>query len=865
MYPVQFRSAARWLPAVLLVLLLLWLALPRLLGLAAERWLDIPGLENLHVDIENVGAGHARLREVRAVYTSAGGYRFQIALHDIGVDYSLTGRHLERLAIANGELKVFPGQATQGLPWPQLEWFSLPVSEAQVGDLRVSVTWPERPRLEAHGNFRLQQTGEALMVEFRPDTHLLRMTASQPQLSGDAFEIQVEWLPAAGPAAEARLSIARQPALQPARLVAQVPLPLLAVLGRSMGITVPQATARGTVMLKAEALLGDLAGTVRALSGEAEFADTSVQVTGMDSPLGRSLNLALTGKLRFAWQPSAALIEIQPGLRWLVVVDREPSLQANGRLDREFAIRQENGAAVSEGKFPFTIRSAKWGQWDGALERVKLTGGAGLADWSAADLQLGIKGQLKQWQQNEIQVHGVQAAGDVALHWSRSTGIRSELVLQVGAERLSRSGGSPLSVSKTTWKVSAEVAAKPEGDLWKSLMLQGEASSPNLKVDLGSKQTLTLGTTRLQLLQFSPARLQGAEGELLISSDAIRVGAWPSPDVRARLRLDGSALRADGTVLLQGKEVLRLAGTHELLRGCGKATLSSQQSLAVLGKLMQPRPQALLPLDFQAGNAEARFTLDWCSGANSRFDAKGTLQVRDATLGWERARVEAVQSTLRLDGLHPVQGRIQLAAQRGELATGTPLADLNVDLALAARMLTVHALSVKLLGGSVHSEALSLPWPPSEQAFPLEMRQIDLGQLLALFNTQGLSGSGQVGGVLPLTYRDGGLEIHDGQVNSLGAGTIKYAPVLSIPDNPGLLVLRNFQFRQLGMHVWYTSDGTYRTQATMEGNNPDFYNGYPIRFGLNINGVLPGLFRSALFSGDFNRHILEQLQSGKLE
>ena len=49
------------------------------------------------------------------------------------------------------------------------------------------------------------------------------------------------------------------------------------------------------------------------------------------------------------------------------------------------------------------------------------------------------------------------------------------------------------------------------------------------------------------------------------------------------------------------------------------------------------------------------------------------------------------------------------------------------------------------------------------------------------------------------------------------------------------------------------------------GENPDFYDGYPIRFSLNINGELPGLFRSALFSGDFNRHILEQLQSGKLQ
>jgi hypothetical protein len=67
------------------------------------------------------------------------------------------------------------------------------------------------------------------------------------------------------------------------------------------------------------------------------------------------------------------------------------------------------------------------------------------------------------------------------------------------------------------------------------------------------------------------------------------------------------------------------------------------------------------------------------------------------------------------------------------------------------------------------------------------------------------------------------------------------------------------------MRLWYGADGAYRTQATLEGSNPDFYDGYPIRFGLNINGELPGLFRSALFSGDFNRHILEQLQSGKLE
>ena len=324
-------------------------------------------------------------------------------------------------------------------------------------------------------------------------------------------------------------------------------------------------------------------------------------------------------------------------------------------------------------------------------------------------------------------------------------------------------------------------------------------------------------------------------------------------------------MRGDGGLQLQGTDVLRFVGTHALSRGCGEATLTTQQALQTLGKLLQPRPPTLLPLDFQAGEADARFTMDWCMQPRLRFDAKGSLQVRDAALGWERAKAEAVQFKLQLDGLNPLRGRIQLAAQRGELATGTPLADLNVDLALAAQTLNVHALHVKLLGGSVHSEPRSLPWPIAEQGLPLEIRQIDLGQLLALPKVHGLSGSGRLDGVLPLVYRDGSVEIRDGQLDSLGAGTLKYAPAQSITDNPGLQALRNFRYRQLGVHIWYAADGTYRTQATLEGNNPDFYNGYPIRFGLNINGKLPGLFRSAVFSGDFNRHILEQLQSGKLE
>ncbi len=861
MIPIWLRNAARWLLVVVLALLLLWLALPRLLGLAAERWLNIPGLEAVHVEVKDVGAGHARVSELRGVYQSSGGHRFGIALHDITLDYSLMRRHVERLVIANAELEILAGQPAQVSAWPQFEWPDLPLSDAHIRDLRVVVDRPEHRRLEARGDFRWRQTASQLQVEFRPAAALLRLTASHQDAPGNAVEVHAEWLPATGPGGDARLTLGRLPTQQPASLVAQVPLPVLVEVARILGVAAPLSAAGGTLTLTAEAQLGDSAGTFRTLSGEAEFTAARLQVT---APVG-PLDLAFAGKLNFAWQPATARLELQPGVHWQATVDGDQPLQASGRLERIFAIRLADGGVASAGEFPFALRSPQWGQWEGSVQRVGLKEGADLTDWSAADVQTRIKGQLKQWQQDAIQVRDVQAAGDMVLHWSRSAGVRGTLALQLSAGRLSSTGNSPFTLGRSTWTISAEGAAKAGGDLWNSVVLTGQASSPQLKMELGSGQALTLGPSRLQLLQLKPTRRQGAQGELLFSADAIRMGSGPSPNLRARLRLDGSALHADGTLLLQKTEVLRFAGSHALARGCGDATLTAHQSLSALGKLLQPRPPALYPLDFQAGEADARFTLNWCTQPSPRFNVTGTLQAHDVALGWERARVESLQTTLRLDGLYPLEGRIQLAARRGELATVTPMTDLNVDLALAAKSLMVHALDVKLLGGRVHSEPLSLPWPPSEQTLPLEIRHIDLGQLFALFTIPGLSGSGQLDGLLPLTYRHGSVEILDGQLNSDGAGIIRYAPALAISDNPGLQALRNFHFQQFGAHVWYAADGEYRTQAKLEGSNPDFYNGYPIRFGLNINGKLPGLFRAALFSGDFNRHILEQLQSGKLE
>ena len=91
--------------------------------------------------------------------------------------------------------------------------------------------------------------------------------------------------------ADARLFVSRQPDQQPARLVAQLPLPALSELGRVFGLDLPLTATGGAAMLKAEALLGETAGTVLSLSGEAEFTDAHLQATGMANFRWNSMSL----------------------------------------------------------------------------------------------------------------------------------------------------------------------------------------------------------------------------------------------------------------------------------------------------------------------------------------------------------------------------------------------------------------------------------------------------------------------------------------------------------------------------------------------------------------------------------------------
>ena len=146
---------------------------------------------------------------------------------------------------------------------------------------------------------------------------------------------------------------------------------------------------------------------------------------------------------------------------------------------------------------------------------------------------------------------------------------------------------------------------------------------------------------------------------------------------------------------------------------------------------------------------------------------------------------------------------------------------------------------------------------------PMAIIGLSLEKLLKLFDVHGLTGQGILDGAIPITLKDSGVVIEDAELHAREPGRLSYAAGAETPDeNIGLKVLRNFHYKTLRVQFNYRSEGDYTIKLTLNGSNPNFYDGYPINMTLSISGKLPGLFKSAIFSGDFNKHILESVGTG---
>jgi hypothetical protein len=391
------------------------------------------------------------------------------------------------------------------------------------------------------------------------------------------------------------------------------------------------------------------------------------------------------------------------------------------------------------------------------------------------------------------------------------------------------------------------------------LSLRGGPGLPALEIDGADGELSLLGPGIAAkgvgfALRIDPrTRLPDGGFEVSRVSDRRKPARFAPVALEGRLTPGAGRLGIDGVIRAEAAGAMaRFEGAHDLEAGGGR--LGVRVEPLRFGE-KGPRLRDLLPgwtsaVRPVAGAVDARGELLWGARGPEGF---AELGLRDLTLEAHGARIEGVNAAVRIEGpwpLHTPRGQL-LSMARVDL--GLELRNGLVRFALRRDgAIEVEQAEWTFAGGRLRSAGRIEP-DAERQELVMTLADLELGELLALVNLDGLDGSGRLEGRLPLSLDAGGLRIADAEIRASDAGgTIRYRPSGRANAALGgagaalddfLLALHDFRYERLSLHVNGDPLGEVSVGISLAGANPAHREGQPYVFNLNLEGRLGDLVR----------------------
>lgn len=348
-----------------------------------------------------------------------------------------------------------------------------------------------------------------------------------------------------------------------------------------------------------------------------------------------------------------------------------------------------------------------------------------------------------------------------------------------------------------------------------------------------------------------------------------------SLNTEAESSLDGGSVSGQSRLQLQAPAAEFSADWHwhnEQLQLQWRSNALSLPALQTPLRRLLPALALSLPapLALKAGQLTLNGDL---SAGRAPLQSTTRLQLQQGALAWsDSVSVQGLNSTLTLqqqtDGALSAGGRFDVA----QIDAGLPLTLAAVEFgyrqpARGSASLTLSPLRLALLGGTLSLPSLTID--PQQPHFNtvLQLQDIALGEILALYQQPGLNGEIRLQGSLPLQLRDGYLSVRDGVLQNSGPGWLRYqanaAVQQSAAANAGLRLaldaLTNLQVSQLQVGVDYAASGELELSCRFQGQNPDWQQGRPIDLTLNLQENLPALLRSLQLAGRISDSVQQKL------
>lgn len=308
---------------------------------------------------------------------------------------------------------------------------------------------------------------------------------------------------------------------------------------------------------------------------------------------------------------------------------------------------------------------------------------------------------------------------------------------------------------------------------------------------------------------------------------------------------------------LSGALMVKAQGFHD------SAEKKGELRLRLVPIEMQPGVRSLeefFPVTEQyakevTGTLGALAQMEWSKDKNGwLFSQRGRLLLRDMGATYNDFPIVGINTVVTFDSLAPLTFTKQQIAI-GAFTAGLPLQNGLITLSLNAdNVVTVHDGKMEMAGGNIGVAPFTLDLVKQQADIVLTADNLDLKQIFAIAPLEGLSAEGRMQGRLPIAMREGNMSLVDGALSSLGSGVIRYSPqqlppFLQDDTNQHIVDLRtalaNFNFSSLKMGLRGDLLKEQTITLNIEGKNPDFYGGHPVKLNLNVEGPLQNIVRYA--------------------
>jgi hypothetical protein len=326
----------------------------------------------------------------------------------------------------------------------------------------------------------------------------------------------------------------------------------------------------------------------------------------------------------------------------------------------------------------------------------------------------------------------------------------------------------------------------------------------------------------------------------------------------------GFDLRARET---ERRAVLHLQGSFDVEKGRGEAKLRMEPVVFAKGGLQpaQLAPQLAGRLSAVSGTLEATGSVKLAKGAPR---VVLDLAARDLAFETPLAQVEGVNGTLRVEGPSPLSTPAGQLISIGRIGFGLDLTNGLVSAQLRPDgVLAIEKAEWQTLGGRVRT-AGDLDPNATHQALVLEAEDLDLAQVLALVDLEGLSGEGRLDGRIPIDRSAEAILIRAGEIHARPGARLRYQPAAGVASlkqtGQGFELLlgafEDLRVETLVVELDGDANGPIKIALRVAGVNPAFQDGRPLHYNLTVESRLADLLRKGAAVYQIPQEIEQRLE-----